>query len=81
MESAHVWFSAFEEHLKTTMPQTKGYGIKGKRVVFREGRHCIHSKKVRNKQGNPELRRMQTVCIKNTDCPALDIDVHLLFIH
>ncbi len=55
-KGAHIWFSAFEEHSKTSMPQTKGYGVKGKRVIFQEARHCIYSKKVRNKQGNPELR-------------------------
>ena len=53
-ESARAWFSAFEEHSKITMPQTKGYKVKGKRVIFREARHCIHSKKVRKKQGNPD---------------------------
>ena len=45
-ESAKIWFSAFEGHSKTTMPQTKGYEIKGERVIFRQLRHCIHSKKV-----------------------------------
>ena len=35
-ESVKIWFSAFEEHSKTTMSQTKGYEIKGSRVIFRE---------------------------------------------
>ncbi|CAG8510948.1 34072_t:CDS:2 [Gigaspora margarita] len=29
-EGIKAWFSAFEEHSKMTMPQTKGYGVKGK---------------------------------------------------
>ena len=35
-KSAQVWFSAFEEHSKTIMSQTKGYEVKGKQVIFRE---------------------------------------------
>jgi len=69
-ESAQVWFSTFEEHSKTTMPQTKGYEIKGKRVILRESRHCIHSAKVRCKQGNLNLKR-QTIRNRNIDCSAI----------
>jgi len=29
-KGAHIWFSAFEEHSKASMPQTKGYRVKGK---------------------------------------------------
>lgn len=53
------------------MPQTKGYGVKGKRVILRESRHCIHSKKVKDKQGNPEIKRIQTMHNRNTDCLAV----------
>ena len=34
------------------MPEFKRYEIKGKKVLFREMRHCIHSNKVKEKQGN-----------------------------
>lgn len=34
-ERVHEWFQAFESHSKTTMAQTKGYSIKGKRFLFR----------------------------------------------
>ena len=34
------------------MPETKCYDIKGKHVIFREMRHCIHSNTVKKKQGN-----------------------------
>ena len=77
-ESAQAWFSAFEEHSKITMPQTKGYKVKGKRVIFREARHCIHSKKVRKKQGDPKIKRTQTAHIRNTDCP---VTIHLRLEH
>jgi len=50
-EKAHEWFLEFESRSKTTMPQTKGYKIKGKQVILRENRHCIHSNKVKKKQG------------------------------
>ena len=69
-ESAQAWFSAFEEHSKITMSQTKEYGVKGKQVLFREARHYIYSKKVKNKQGNPEIKRSQTSRIRNTNCSA-----------
>ena len=42
-KGAEIWFSAFEEHSKMILPQTKGYEIKGKRVIFRQLWHCIHS--------------------------------------
>jgi len=45
--------------------------VKGKQVIFQEAQHCIHSKKVRNKQGNPEIKQTQTSYIRNTDCLAM----------
>jgi len=33
-EAACEWFAAFESHSKMTMPQTKGYDVKGKQVLF-----------------------------------------------
>jgi len=33
------------------MAQTRGYKIKGEKVLFREKRHCIHSHEVKKKQG------------------------------
>ena len=48
-EAASEWFAAFESHSKMTMPQTRGYEIKGKQVLFRETRHCIHSNEVKKK--------------------------------
>jgi len=33
-EKAHKWFLEFESHSKTSMPQTKGYGLKGKQVLL-----------------------------------------------
>src|ERR1043166_6487160 len=68
-ESVQAWFSSFEEHSKTTMSQTKGYEVKGKRVILRESRHCIHSAKVRCKQGNLNLKR-QSTRNRNIDCSA-----------
>ncbi|PKY33800.1 hypothetical protein RhiirB3_453013 [Rhizophagus irregularis] len=53
-EKAHEWFQAFESHSKTTMPQTKGYGVKGKKVLLREKRHCIHGNDVKKKQDSAE---------------------------
>ena len=54
-KKACEWFKSFESMSKTTMAQTRGYKIKGDRVLFREQRHCIHShevKKTRQKYCN-----------------------------
>ncbi|CAB4431977.1 unnamed protein product, partial [Rhizophagus irregularis] len=56
-EEAYKWFLAFESQSKTTMPQSKGYGVKGNQVLFREKRHCIHSNEVKKKQ---ERWRLET---------------------
>ncbi len=56
------------------MPQTKGYEIKGKRVLFREMRHCIHSNNVKKKQGDHETKHPQSSRVQNTNCTAT---VHL----
>ena len=50
-EKACEWFKSFEFTSKTTMAQTRGYKIKGEKVLFREQRHCIHSREVKKKQG------------------------------
>ena len=69
-ESAEIWFSAFEKHSKMTLPQTKGYEIKGKRVIFRQLWHCIHSQKVRKKQGDFKVKLKQLIRNRNTGCSA-----------
>ena len=56
-EAASEWVTTFQSHSKTTMPQTRGYKIKGNRVIFREMRHCIHSYEVKKKQGKKETKR------------------------
>ena len=33
-EQAQEWFLEFESHSKTTIPQTKSYGINGKQVLL-----------------------------------------------
>lgn len=69
-EKARKWFMEFESWSKTTMPETRRYQIKGKLVLFRELRHCIHSNIVKEKQGNPELKRTQSSRTRNTSCNA-----------
>ncbi|PKB99211.1 hypothetical protein RhiirA5_462455 [Rhizophagus irregularis] len=69
-EKAQEWFLAFESHTKTTMPQSKGYRVKGNQVLFRENRHCIHSNKVKEKQGNRETKLPQSSRARNTGCTA-----------
>jgi hypothetical protein len=73
-EAASGWFAAFESHSKTTMPQTKGYEVKGKQVLFREKRHCIHSNEVKKKQGQRETKRPQSSRARNIHCSA---NIHL----
>ncbi|GES89782.1 hypothetical protein GLOIN_2v1883854 [Rhizophagus clarus] len=55
-EGACEWFKEYESKSKTTMPQTRGYDIKGDRVLFREQRHCIHSHEVKKKQGKNAVK-------------------------
>ncbi|PKK71418.1 hypothetical protein RhiirC2_778435, partial [Rhizophagus irregularis] len=69
-EKVHKWFLEFESHSKTTMPQSKGYGVKGKEVLFREKRHCIHSNLVKKKQGKRETKLPQSSRARNIHCNA-----------
>ncbi|RGB31967.1 hypothetical protein C1646_763435 [Rhizophagus diaphanus] len=69
-EKAHEWFLLFESKSKTTMPESRHYEIKGKKVLFREKRHCIHSKLVKKKQGNRKLKCPQSSQLRNTNCTA-----------
>ncbi|CAG8847989.1 18639_t:CDS:1, partial [Gigaspora margarita] len=71
---AQEWFKTFESHSKTTMPQTKGYNVKGSRVLFREKRHCAHSNEVKKKQGNREIKNPQSLRARNVNCSA---SIHL----
>lgn len=74
IEDSQKWFNEYEETSKTTMPETKGFQIQGKKVIFRELRHCMHSNKVRQKQGNPILKKPHSLRIRNTEC---DATIHL----
>ncbi|GES92231.1 hypothetical protein GLOIN_2v1883854 [Rhizophagus clarus] len=70
-EGACEWFKEYESKSKTTMPQTRGYDIKGDRVLFREQRHCIHSHEVKKKQGkNAVTKRPQSLRARDTCCTA-----------
>ena len=52
------------------MPETRRYEIKGKKVIFREKRHCIHSHEVKRKQGTRETKRIQSPRARDTNCSA-----------
>ncbi|CAB5359937.1 unnamed protein product [Rhizophagus irregularis] len=69
-KKVHKWFLEFESHSKTTMPQSKGYGVKGKEVLFREKCHCIHSNLVKKKQGKRETKLSQSSRARNIHCNA-----------
>src|SRR5688572_28470029 len=73
-EKAHEWFSEFESHSKMTMPQTKGYRVKGKHVLLRESRHCIHSNKVKKKTGSRKTKCPQSSRARNIHC---DANIHI----
>ena len=73
-EGACEWFTEFQSWSKTTMTETKGFEIKGNRVIFRELRHCIHSNQVKKKQGYRETKRLQSPRARNVDCTA---SIHL----
>ena len=70
-EAASEWVTEFQSYSKTTMTQTKGYGIKENRVLFREKRHCIHSHEVKKKQGkNTLIKRPQSLQARDVNCTA-----------
>ncbi|CAG8703110.1 40136_t:CDS:2 [Gigaspora margarita] len=78
LEDSQKWFNEYEEMLKTTIPETKGFQIQGRKVIFRELYHCMHSNKVRQKQGNPILKKPHSLCIRNIECEAT---IHLRIEH
>ncbi|CAG8477470.1 14558_t:CDS:2 [Gigaspora margarita] len=70
-EGAHTWLEDFQEKTKTTMRQTRGFILKGQRVIFREARHCIHSHIVKKKQGkNVEIKKLHSERLRDTGCLA-----------
>ena len=73
-EKAHEWFLEFESHSKMIMPQTKGYEIKRKQVILQENHHCIHSNKVKEKQGSCVTKHSQLFRTQNINCNA---SIHL----
>ncbi|CAG8795130.1 25664_t:CDS:2, partial [Gigaspora margarita] len=70
VEDTQKWFADFEKVSKTTMPQTKGYLLKGQKVFFRQLQYCIHSNIVRQKQENPVLKNPNSLRVRNTECKA-----------
>ncbi len=46
-DDALIWFEKFQEKSKTTMRITRGQVITGKKLVFKEERHCMHSEIVK----------------------------------
>ena len=69
-EAASEWITTFESYSKTTMPQTKGFEIKGNWVLFWELRHCIHSHEVKKKQGNRITKHLQSSRARDICCTA-----------
>ncbi|CAG8776909.1 16921_t:CDS:1, partial [Dentiscutata heterogama] len=69
-EEAREWFMEYQSWSKTTMPQTRGFEIKGSQVIFHEQRHCIHSNDVKKKQGNREMKHPQSSQAQNIFCSA-----------
>ncbi|CAG8751192.1 24792_t:CDS:2 [Dentiscutata erythropus] len=60
------------------MPETKRFEIKGKCILFREQRYCIHSNKVKEKQGHHEVKNPHSSRARNTHCTAT---IHLRLEH
>ncbi|PKY62829.1 hypothetical protein RhiirA4_490060 [Rhizophagus irregularis] len=52
------------------MAQTRSFNVKGNRVIYRELYHCIHSNEVKKKQGNREIKRLQSARARNVNCAA-----------
>ncbi|CAG8690352.1 12717_t:CDS:2 [Gigaspora margarita] len=75
VEDAQKWVADFEEVSKMTMPQTKGYQLKGQKVFFRQLQYCIHSNIVIQKQENPILKNPNSLKVRNTELVST-VDTH-----
>ncbi|CAB4431809.1 unnamed protein product [Rhizophagus irregularis] len=90
-DDALIWFEKFQEKSKTTMRITRGQTITGKKIVFKEERHCIHSKTVKTKQGSRTSKQENSLRTRNINCQSkmlmriekrkLIMHVHIEYIH
>ena len=70
-ENALIWFENFQEKSKTTMHITRGQVITGKKVIFKEERHCMHSGIIKKKQGSKHTNSTEnSQHSRNIDCKA-----------
>jgi hypothetical protein len=72
-EDALIWFEKFQNKSKTTMRITRGQVLTGKKLIFKEERHCIHSEIVKKKQGSRISKRAnnaENYHFRNIDCKA-----------
>ncbi len=46
-EEVHKWLATFQSWSKTTMIETKRFGVIGNKVFFQKLLHCIHSNQVK----------------------------------
>ncbi len=69
-EGAREWFATFQSWSKTTMPETRRYKITGRRVIFCETCHCVHSNTIKKKQRNRETKNLQSSQARNIYCTA-----------
>ncbi|CAG8648468.1 3922_t:CDS:2, partial [Dentiscutata erythropus] len=78
IERACEWFTEFQSWSKTTMPETKKFEIKEKRILFQELRHCIHSDQVKKKQSHREVKYPYSSWARNINCTTA---IHLQLEH
>ncbi|CAB5394533.1 unnamed protein product [Rhizophagus irregularis] len=60
-DDALIWFEKFQEKSKTTMCITREQTIIAKKIVFKEKRHCIHSKTVKTNQDSRTSKQENTL--------------------
>ena len=67
-----IWFEKFQEKSKTTMRITRGQVITGKKLVFKEERHCMHSEIVKKNRVqeliNEKMAIIHVTLIVNPKC-------------
>jgi hypothetical protein len=69
-DEALIWFERFQEKSKTTMRISRGQTLTGKKVIFKEERHCMHSEIVKEKQGSRVIKRENSHHSRNISCKA-----------
>ncbi len=69
-EEAHKWLATFQLWSKTTIAETKGFGVIGNKMLFQKLLYCIYNNQVKKKQENCKVKCLNSSCTWNIGCTA-----------